>query len=251
MNLPMLSINAAALIIFGMACILFRVKGLIGKPGTALRRFAIDAARKQPTHEVTCEVITATAITNTEKERKPRKLSTKVDIQEEGGTRANVVFIPPPPKVPKKKREATGKPTSSSRKKTSTTINKMSPKEDASALQQLGEPLYIYTDGSVIKTGKEKGTGRYDVFSSDPQIPLINEETKAKTTVNAAHLDALIRGLVIAEAHSSLYHQTIMYTDSKYVYSTLNEWYRKWEESGWKRKGKKTTEIKNRELIQR
>jgi ribonuclease HI len=99
--------------------------------------------------------------------------------------------------------------------------------------------IEIYTDGACSGNPGPGGWGAVLIYK-EHQKKISGAERE--TTNNRMEIRAVIEALKALKKSS----QVIVYTDSKYVQSGINEWIHSWKANGWKNAAKKP--IKNVDL---
>lgn len=99
----------------------------------------------------------------------------------------------------------------------------------------------VFTDGSATPNPGPGGWGA--VYVVDGQVVDRVHGQEAHTTNNRMELQALIAGYDLVPEGTP----TTIYSDSKLVVQTINDWAAGWEKRGWKRK---TGAIANLDLVQ-
>ena len=86
-----------------------------------------------------------------------------------------------------------------------------------------GDPLYIYTDGSVTNNGKPFATGGYGIFFSDPSFKPVSRKQRGKVTNNITEINPVIEGLQILHDSGKIseYSKVLVITDSFLTYKAL------------------------------
>lgn len=104
-----------------------------------------------------------------------------------------------------------------------------------------GPDTGVFTDGASEGNPGPGGWGAVLVVDGD----VINEAmgSDGYTTNNKMELTAMIAGLKMLPKDA----EVTVYTDSKLIVDTLNDWARKWRANGWKKKS--TGPIANLELV--
>ena len=107
--------------------------------------------------------------------------------------------------------------------------------------------MIIYTDGSAHPN---PGPGGYGVvvLTNDEYIACVrSRQTSQETTNNREELKAIL-WTMIEYGGAGLNPAPLVYSDSSYAVSTLNNWMFNWAKNGWIKSDKKTPE--NLDLIQ-
>lgn len=119
--------------------------------------------------------------------------------------------------------------------------------------QELPKPLIAFTDGSCVGNGSNHAKGGFAVVW--PHTPEHNigiqmkKEIHGTITNNRAELYAILQAFQIAEKINPENSKTLeIYSDSKLLVQTMNEWLRNWKQNGWKRADKKP--VLNRDLLE-
>lgn len=99
-------------------------------------------------------------------------------------------------------------------------------------------PLKIYTDGSSVPQKPEVGAGWAMYMEMNGREFILYGHLPYPATNNVAEMYGVIVGLRVASKINKFLN---VYTDSKYVERSINEWRGKWENSGFPQK--------NRDLI--
>ena len=104
--------------------------------------------------------------------------------------------------------------------------------------------VYIYTDGSTSRNGKEDATGGVGAWFGDGDPRNISEPYGGGDTPTnqRCELWAIRRALETEKARPLR-----VLTDSRYCIGCLTTWWERWEKNGWLTSSKKP--VKNAELI--
>ena len=100
----------------------------------------------------------------------------------------------------------------------------------------------VFTDGSCSGNPGPGGWGA--VRARDGAVVAEQHGTDRSTTNNRMELEAMIAGLELIDPAET---ETV-YSDSRLVVQTINEWAAGWARNGWKRR---TGPVKNLDLVQR
>lgn len=101
----------------------------------------------------------------------------------------------------------------------------------------------IYTDGACSGNPGIGGWGAI-IFSHEQKTKTIIYGGEKDTTNNRMELKAVIKA--IEDVHNNTYVSIVLYTDSKYVQTGLQNWIINWKKNGWKTSKKE--DVKNRDL---
>lgn len=106
--------------------------------------------------------------------------------------------------------------------------------------------LKIYTDGACFPN---PGLGAFAfVIVQDEKIIYEEAQYQVDTTNNIMELEAIIKGLKHVLSNKSLYtfDGLIVYSDSQYCVTGINNWIHTWKESAWR--NRKGAPVKNKEF---
>jgi ribonuclease HI len=119
--------------------------------------------------------------------------------------------------------------------------------------EELPKPLIAFTDGSCIGNGSAHAKGGFAVVW--PHHPEYNQSIPMKQnlhgaiTNNRAELYAILQAFQTATEINPEKNKTLeIYSDSKLLVQTMNEWLHTWKQNDWKRADKKP--VLNRDLLE-
>lgn len=117
---------------------------------------------------------------------------------------------------------------------------------NAAEVKALPQQVKIFTDGGCEPNPGEAGSG-VAVYVDNTLTELWYGLYNPNGTNNAAELNALHQGLLIAQGEVARGRTAAVFSDSQYAIQCVTVWAIGWEKASWKKKG---GEIKNLELIQ-
>jgi ribonuclease HI len=112
----------------------------------------------------------------------------------------------------------------------------------------MNNEIKVYTDGACKHNGKINAIAGYSVYFAKDDNRNISKKLQGEQTNNRAELTAIYEALQILYNSEYLTKKIIIFTDSKYCYDCLTNWYIIWQKNNWKTKNKKN--VKNRDLIE-
>lgn len=136
----------------------------------------------------------------------------------------------------------------------------MSERDIMSILKQFGmtdiitpKPLIAFTDGSCIGNGNANAKGGFSVvwpYEQEYNVSItMKSETHGAITNNRAELYGILTAFDIANKIDTSSKKTLtIYSDSKLLVKSMNEWMRKWKQNNWTKSDK--TPVLNRDLLE-
>jgi len=113
------------------------------------------------------------------------------------------------------------------------------------------KPIIFFCDGSAINNGSPKCKAGYAaVFPNHPHLTISGklENRNYIPTNNRAEYMAFIKGMGQVDREDPKYERLVeVYTDSKLLMKTINEWLKLWKLKGWKKMD--GNEIMNLDLV--
>jgi ribonuclease HI len=98
------------------------------------------------------------------------------------------------------------------------------------------EIINIYTDGSLMKKGKNIHCGYGIYFPNEEYKQISRKFTHEPITNNRAELYAILKSIIIANIINKKNNNCIkkinIYSDSEYAVKSINIWLAKWKKSG-------------------
>ncbi|OTF73327.1 hypothetical protein BLA29_001180 [Euroglyphus maynei] len=95
----------------------------------------------------------------------------------------------------------------------------------------LNNPI-VYTDGACMNNGKRNAKAGIGVFWAIDHPDNITRRIDGRQTNNRAEIEAAIVAIQIALKNN--YRTLNIYTDSKFMITSMTEWLPKWKRNGWK-----------------
>lgn len=109
--------------------------------------------------------------------------------------------------------------------------------------------INIYTDGACSNGKKDKWPGGWGAFVTDNDKEVVLQGGADDTTNNEMELIAFREALKYTYSVADKETKATIFTDSAYIYNCFkDEWYRKWQNNGWKTSAKE--EVKHKEIWQ-